>query len=511
MNLTVDPDRTRYGCDERGPLAEPAAAAPSCTPQVTQLQWRAMTVRRTISALLVALALGLAPAAARADGWVTVRYTGTFDQSFVYQPSNPSVWQSTLHFTWDEREVFHLTTPGRVRSEGLQISIGGKETSTYAPPNTAQDCSFGIAPRPRAPSPILPTWTGGAVGIVALMPITGTYAMSTSPTSPSPSCAIPKTGGAGVGTIPPSVMREYTAAEDPGITAELGRPPVTRRFDADGKSADGKDTASIHATMTVSNSARRPPAAGTSPPPVTPARKRAKIAALEALRDTLQRALYPCGVGAGVGTALLAAGPVGLAVGGTMTALGTPLCLAYLKTIKDEADTVADPPVPSYRVAARIQPVRAAAVKLPACTRSRGAGSPGAVCRRLQPAVQKLLRATRGTGAAAAAIDTTIGRETAALAAHDRTATALQDRTLATLGRSFSARRRAETTAARTVARILRSAGLDVRLDAAAGAAALSTLQRRLVAAGLPAAKLRTALGGAPQVTATDLLTALDG
>ncbi len=470
-----------------------------------------MTVPRTISALLVALVLGLTPAAARADGWVTVRYTGTFDQSFVYQPSNPSVWQSTLHFTWDEREVFHLTTPDRMRSEGLQISIGGKETSTYAPPNTAQDCSFGIAPRPRAPSPILPSWSGGPVGAIALMPITGTYAMSVSPTSPSPNCAIPQSGGAGVGVIPPSVMKEYTAAEDPGISAELGRPTVTRRFDADGKSADGQDTASIHATLTISNSAHKPPAGGTSPPAVTPARKQAKLAALDALRDTLQRALYPCGVGAGVGTALLAAGPVGLAVGGTMTALGTPLCLAYLKTIKDEADTVADPPVPRYRVAARIQPVRAAAVKLPACTRSRGAGSPGAVCRQLQPVVQKLLRATRETGAAAAAIDTTIGRETAALAAHDRTATALQDRTLATLGRSFAARRRAETTAARKVAEILRVAGLDVRLGATTGAAALSTLQRRLVGAGLPAAKLRTALGGAPQVSATDLLTALDG
>ena len=470
-----------------------------------------MTVPRTIAALLVLLVLGLAPAAARADGWVTVRYTGTFDQSFVYQPSNPSVWQATLHFTWDEREVFHLTTPDRMRSEGLQISIGGKETSTYAPPNTVQDCSFGIAPRPRAPSPILPSWSGGPVGAIALMPITGTYAMSVSPTSPSPSCAIPQGGGAGVGIIPPSVLKEYTAAEDPGISVELGRPAVTRKFDADGKSADGQDTASIHATLTISNSARKPPAGGTTPPAVTPARKRAKLAALDALRDTLQRALYPCGVGAGVGTALLAAGPVGLAVGGTMTALGTPLCLAYLKTIKDEADTVADPPVPSYRVAARIQPVRAAAVKLPACARSRGARSPGAVCRQLQPAVQKLLRATRETGAAAAAIDTTIGRETAALAAHDRTATALQDRTLAALGRSFSARRRAEKTAARKVAGILRSAGLDVRLDATAGAAALSRLQRRLVAAGLRAAKLRTALGGAPQVSATDLLTALAG
>jgi hypothetical protein len=225
----------------------------------------------------------------------------------------------------------------------------------------------------------------------------------------------------------------------------------------------------------------------------------------------MQRALYPCGVGAGVGTALIAAGPVGLAVGGTMSALGTPLCLSYLKTIKDEADTVADPPKPRYRTPVKIQPVRAPAVKLPACPASQGAGSPGAVCARLGPAAQKLLRATRATEAAATAVDTTISRETAALAANDRAATALQDRNLATLERGFAARRRAEATAAKGVAQILRGAGLNVTLDPAAAATALSTLQTRLAAARLSTAKLTIALGAPPQVTAFDLLTSLGG
>jgi hypothetical protein len=194
-----------------------------------------------------------------------------------------------------------------------------------------------------------------------------------------------------------------------------------------------------------------------------------------------------------------------------MSALGTPLCLSYLKAIRDEADTVADPPLPRYRSAARIQPVRAGAVRLPACPPAHAAGSPGTVCRRLQPAAQRLLHTTRATDAAATALDVTIGRETAALTAHDARATALQDRTLSRLGRSLATRRRAETTAARDIARILRAARLDVRLDPPTAAAALNTLQRRLVSSGLPATKLKTALGGGPQVTATDLLTALDG
>ena len=131
---------------------------------------------------------------------------------------------------------------------------------------------------------------------------------------------------------------------------------------------------------------------------------------------------------------------------------------------------------------------------------------------RAQPAGQTLLRATRATEAAATAIDTTISRETAALEAGDRKATALQDRTLTTLGRSFAARRRAENAAAKGVAQILRGAGLNVTLDpATAAAAALDTLQHRLIAARLPAAKLTTALGAAPQVTAFDLLTSLEG
>jgi hypothetical protein len=477
-----------------------------------------MTARRAVCALTAALVLALAPAVAHADGWVTVEYKGTVDETFIYQPSDPSVWQSTLHFAWAAREVFHLTGSDQVKSEGLQLTITGQQSATYAPPNTNQNCSFSIVPRTPLPegqlSPLRAVWRGTeAIGGSATMPITGSYAMSTDATSTAPGCEIPQTGGAGVvNQLPDAVAPVFAEAEVAGVSAKLGGPTVTRRFDADGATPDGRNTASLHATLTLSNSARKPSSSGGAPPQsFTPARKQAKLNALDALKDTLQRALYPCGVGAGVGTALIAAGPVGLAVGGTMSALGTPLCLSYLKTIKDEADTVADPPKPGYRTAAKIKPVRAPAAKLPACPAAQGPGSPGAVCAQLQPAGQALLRATRATEAAATAIDTTISRETAALKAGDRKATALQDRTLTTLGRSFAARRRAEIAAAKRVAQILRGAGLNVTLDPTTAAAALTTLQNRLIAARLPAAKLTTALSAAPQVTAFDLLTSLDG
>ncbi|WP_027006478.1 hypothetical protein [Conexibacter woesei] len=477
-----------------------------------------MTARRAISALAAALFLGLAPAAAHADGWATIEYKGTVDETFIYQPSDPSVWQSTLHFAWDEREVFHLTgTDTSTPVGGLHLAITGQESMIYAPPNTNQDCSFAIVPRsPLAKgqlSPLDVVWNErGTFGGSATMPITGSYAMSTGATSTAPSCELPVNGGAGVtDEIPDGVGRTFGDAEVSGIEGRLGGPAVTKHFDGEGTTPDGRNTESIHATLTLTNTARRPPDIGATPPKktLTPAQKQAKLAALDALEDTFQRALYPCGVGAGVGTALIAAGPVGLAVGGTMSALGTPLCLSYLKAIKAEADTVADPPDPAYRTAARIRPVAAPAAKLPACPAAQGAGSPGAVCAQLQPAGQALLRATRATEAAATGLDTTISRETAAVRAGDRRATALQDRTLTTLGRSFAARRRTEAAAARRVAQILGGAGLNVTLDPSAAAAALTALQNRLVAAGLPAAKLTTALGAAPQATASDLLASL--
>src|SRR4051812_5295084 len=111
-----------------------------------------MTLQRAVLALAVTLVIALPPAVAHADDWVTVEYKGTLDETFIDQPSDPSAWQSTLHFAWNEREVFHLTSPDKLKSEGLELSITGQQSSTYAPPNTNQNCSFSIVPRtPLAP------------------------------------------------------------------------------------------------------------------------------------------------------------------------------------------------------------------------------------------------------------------------------------------------------------------------------------------------------------------------
>lgn len=469
-----------------------------------------MVARRAIGGLLAALfVLAGAPALASADGWVTVRYTGTWDHLRIYEPQNPAAQQDMLHFAWDERQVFHLTGRDTVKAEPPQVSISGRFSSTYAPPNTNLDCSYGIIPRPQAPSPIMFHWLGGPkAGATAMMPINGIYAADSG--SSSPNCGIPPNGSIDVWpAFPDKVMTVLAQAQAADVSGTLGGPTVSQRYDAEDTTPNGQDTVSLHATMTVANSARKPTNTATSPPKTrTPARTNAKIAALDAFKETFQRALYPCGVGTGVGTALIAAGPVGAAVGGTMSALGTPLCLAYLKTLKDELDTVADPPKPSYRTVATIRPVKRSALKLPPCRASTGSRSPGAVCRALGPAVRALLQRTQETGAAAHAIDITISRQTAAISAGSSMGIALQDRTLARLAPKFRARRRAEGAAAKAIVKILRSAGLNVQLDTGSAAAALTTLQTRLSATGLPAAKITAVLGAPPTVTATDLLTA---
>jgi hypothetical protein len=61
------------------------------------------------------------------DGTVSVEYSGTRDQSFVYQPTNPAVWQGTLHLARTLR-AYHVAirmTAGQVQTaqSGLIIAL----------------------------------------------------------------------------------------------------------------------------------------------------------------------------------------------------------------------------------------------------------------------------------------------------------------------------------------------------------------------------------------------------
>src|SRR5437588_8752565 len=79
--------------------------------------------------------LGAVPARALADGFVTADYSGTWDEAYVYDPSNPAVWQQSMHFVWNELLTAHVGgNPTIVTVRSMKLTITGTFTSTWAPP-----------------------------------------------------------------------------------------------------------------------------------------------------------------------------------------------------------------------------------------------------------------------------------------------------------------------------------------------------------------------------------------
>ena len=119
--------------------------------------------------------------------------------------------------------------------------------------------------------------------------------------------------------------------------------PFSRTDSANGSGVAGdgsKVTQSLTSVLQVRTNGKT---AGPAPMKLTPAEVQAKKNALQALRDTLPAALYPC-VSLAAGIPLLASTPLGIAVGGTLIAVAGKLCNDYLQTIRAEINTVKDPP-----------------------------------------------------------------------------------------------------------------------------------------------------------------------
>src|SRR5262249_26536783 len=153
--------------------------------------------------------------------------------------------------------------------------------------------------------------------------------------------------------------------------------------------------------------------------------------------------LYPCIVTAAT-IPLYGLGPPGQVAALTVGAVGGPLCAAYLKTINELAQVIKDPPSRSFNTVAKVAPVPAPSVDFPSCSRSTGSAAFGQQAGRKLAAV---LSAAPRAQAIAAAMRTTVARETGALNAHDRAAAARQDRALEGLDRRFAASMTAEAAA----------------------------------------------------------------
>ena len=212
-----------------------------------------------------------------------------------------------------------------------------------------------------------------------------------------------------------------------------------------------------------------------APPPkqgLTPAEVEAKKNALQALKDTLPAALYPC-VSLAAGNALLAVPSLAsYAVAAALIGLAGPLCADYSRTIMAEIATVKDPPRGDFNLLASASASRSAT--------KAAAGASSAPGRRL-------LAAADATRTAAEAVSTTLAREVGARKAHQPAAADRQDRRLKVLIGIFARRRAAEISAGRALAASIRATGNAPRLNATRVRAAETTLLSRLSARGLSA------------------------
>jgi hypothetical protein len=446
-------------------------------------------------------------ASARASGTVTAEYSGTQDFTYVYDPMNPDMWQQHGHFAWDEKVTVRPTTGVAVVVGGLQLTITGQTVSTYAPPNTSRSCTATFTARKNIPMDHWPIRIIGvgdtadtSITVSALIPSTGTYTQSTA--SPGTDCAVPVNGRAPVGDYPVSGYDNdffLTPLKD----IRLGDLPWSHApFKIDYSSPYKDEQTHVRSTFTISGSG----ASGPPKQPATPARYRAKANAAQALKVTWERSLYPC-IATASSLPLLGLGPIGQASAAVILPISGSLCAAYTKTMADETETIKDPPLRSYDQIARVIAPRAARLSLPSCSRWRGAAR--ALCNSLELRLPRLLQAARQTESVAAAVKTTISRETGAIRAHNANAVRQQDRTLAGLNTRFLAAERAERRAGAAVATLFRAAGIRLALTKATSPNAISSVLGRLDRAGISRAKLASTLGSLLSPHAVDWLRAL--
>jgi hypothetical protein len=433
---------------------------------------------------LVAGIFGALPSLALADRFVTADYTGTWDEAFVYQPSNPSDWQQSMHFVWDERVTARVgasTMIVTVRSR--RLSIGGTFDSTFAPPNQARNCRGTFSVRSGAIKrgffPLSLAMAGSRLNIVARAPLNGQFAQS----SGTGDCAVAPNQSIGTAGSTPTSNSARAAVRV--VLLGLRRRSYTKTLDTFDANPDGTKQVSVHGTFRAATSGKRQPRLPPLPPLVTPARVQAKRNALKALRASVEQALYPCSAGL-AGGALLGAGPAAAPAGLVLLATGKPLCDALFKTIIDEDQTVKDPPRNDYFEVARV-----AAVQSRAASCSRFSGSTGTFCRELAAAGANVVSAFDRTRAIAAAIKTTVSRDTAAARARNQAAVNLQEQTLAKLGPQLSDALKAESTAAGAFQSLLRSRGLSVRVSVAQFKRDSKRLLRRVARHGVSAKTLK--------------------
>jgi hypothetical protein len=199
---------------------------------------------------------------ALADGYITADYSGTWDEAFVRDLSNPAADTESMHFVWDERETAHVFggTPSAfatVKVLSRKLTITGTMTKSYAPPNAALSCSGSFSIRPGGKFPLFVSagfFSNPLMSNSAIVPLGGDYSQSNGP----PNCSYPVNGSAGI-TEGPLRTTNYTVPLTPLFEFKLSRRQYKKTFKTLDLSTDGTYQVAVHATFRAATSASKPP------------------------------------------------------------------------------------------------------------------------------------------------------------------------------------------------------------------------------------------------------------
>lgn len=248
-----------------------------------------------------------------------------------------------------------------------------------------------------------------------------------------------------------------------------------------------------------------------SPPPAQPGRRAASERRRNELKQQAKEDFGPAleaeWEAHGLGSV------IGLGVGQALVSIADDLGEATTRLVGNDAGERVltdfriynDPPVTGYSKLA--EPASPQPVALPECGTSEGAAD--VFCNELRPVALQMVTNANAANAIDAAMLTTIDRDTGAIQARDYPAAAAQANHFAALRKKLTAALDAQGKAGAQFARLLRGAGCKGTLTAQQSTAAIAWARRRLVGAGVPAAKVAKLAGGALKPRAVDALGAL--
>jgi hypothetical protein len=491
--------------------------------------------RRPWVALSVAVAvLSLLAASAGAR---TRAYTAQYRGEYRLQMDTADAHGDSQHllqtFSWTERVVTEVPDGGvptsrvTLHAQGTLIQTGQGPSS---PAVTFRCSATGINPPKDRMVIVITPDGGGRVGVRGDIPSHpgGTITVTSDPNCVSGSEWLLSYNGSELYSArywnPNDLQSRMFLGALSAFDDDLPTTGGEKRYNADQTATIKPQNASDTTTGTISRSVHAVLSTGPGSPPLgggpasgppAPPTAAAQTAARMDLRSALDDAAGPCfeeGLPLGLlgaGVLVSGAGPIiggGLVVAGGLTApIAAPLCTAAIERVVADYRTFKDPPVAGIHEAAR--PAAVHAVSLPSCRRYHGRLR--TFCSGLRGDDARFVVAVRHTTAVARALETTVGRATAARTAGDSAALALQEKTAQRLSVEFRSAVRAQRSAGAKVAERLRAAHLRYRLSAKQHAAAVRAVLARLAPSAITAAELRPVAGGAFSPGGVDLLALL--